>query len=104
MAQKLINRFLRHDVIFEYLRYIDISVKTITRILKNVQIRSQAISKKVIISKIKRLEDRKNPASNRNNQKKTTLIFFIKSSSGFIKRYEKKIECHYLTERNKKKH
>ena len=63
-------------------------MKTITRILKNVVIKRQAISKKepiprfnrppikrtpVMISKVKRLVDTKNPASHRHNQKETTL-------------------------------
>ena len=68
---------------------IDVSVKTITRIFKNVGIRRQAISKKEpipkfnrppikrtheMISKVKRLVDRKNPASHGHIQKETTLI------------------------------
>ena len=94
-------------------------MKTINGILQNVEIRHQAVSKKepipkfnrqpykrtpVMISKLKQLMDRKNPASHRHIQRETSLDIstFNEIIYPDLSKYtRKKLNVYYFTERHK---
>ena len=99
---------------------VDISVKTITRILENVGIRRQALSEKrpvpkfnrppikrtcVMVTKVKSLVEKENPASYRHIQKQTGLTLYTINTiihQDLNKETRKKTRVHKLTDAHKK--